>query len=283
MYNYRLTIAYNGSLYHGWQINPGKITIQQVLEEALAKAHNGCPIKIKGASRTDAGVHSYGQTCNFSHGKLWNPTVLQKATNFYLKNTQIVVTKVAIVPEDFHSRYGSQGKVYQYQIVLDDIIDPFQRGYWWHWPKTVDENKLKTAIDALKNSKSLNGFAHWNQPLKNHYTLQDIAYLLENNKLILTFQGKGFFYNEIRFLVGHIIYYSTNLMDEATFWKPLNVNWDNGATTMEAVEEKTPDDPWDPWITNNNLEFENQKTHQNNHYKKILAPAHGLFLMEVFY
>jgi tRNA pseudouridine38-40 synthase len=245
MYNYKLTVAYHGKYFQGWQWNPKEITVQSTLEEALTKVHQ-MPIKVIGASRTDAGVHSYGQTCNFSTEKLWPTETLQRAVNYYLDKSRLLVTRVELVALDFHSRYKSLGKIYHYQIYLDEFLNPLDHGLWWNWWRPIDEKKLQTALTALQSASSLNGFAHWHQPLKNHYTLQKTSYHWDGKKLTLKFQGKGFFYNEIRYLVGHIIHYISGLMDHDDFMLPL--------------ENPT-----------------------NKDYKKILAPAHGLFLMEVLY
>lgn len=246
IYNYKIKIIYKGQYFSGWQLNPGSITIQETLEKAIGQAHNKDFIRIYGASRTDGGVHSYGQVANFFSDKLWNLIQLKKAINFYLNNNEILIDNVELVDNEFNSRYDAQGKIYKYQIYLGQFINPFDNDYYWIWPKTIDENKLKKSCTMIENCDNLNGFAHWNQILKNPYTIQKIYYEINNNKLIITFQGKGFFYNEIRFLVGHIIYYSSGMMDENKFLMAFNGK-------------------------------------PNPYYKKILAPAKGLFLMEVIY
>ena len=246
MYNYKLTVAYHGKFFHGWQWNPHEITGQQLVEEAIQKAHNGLIIKVIGASRTDAGVHSYGQTCNFTTEKLWDPITLKRAINYYLDKNIILITHATMVPLDFHSRYNALGKIYHYQIYLDEFITPLESGLWWNWWRTIDIDKLSWCLEKLQSAPSLNGFAHWNQPLKKDYTLKSLSYELHDKKLILKFEGKGFFYNEIRYLVGHIMYYISGLIDDVNFLLPI-----------EDVNNKD--------------------------YKKILAPAGGLFLMEVMY
>jgi tRNA pseudouridine38-40 synthase len=243
MYNYKLTIIYHGKYFSGWQINKDFITVQWTIEKAL-KIINGYDVKITGASRTDSGVHSYGQIANCQLKKQWNCNQLKKAINFYLDKSKLLIDNVEMVNNNFHSRYSNKGKIYYYQIYLDEFINPFEKDFWWCWKKPIDINKLDIACQQIKNSKNLNGFAHNFSILKNFYNLEDLNYQLDNKKLILKFKGKGFFYNEIRFLVGHIIYYSSNLINQETFFLPLN-------------------------------------NPNNNIYHKILAPAHGLFLMEV--
>ena len=252
MYNYHLKIIYDGGKFHGWQIqniknnstqNPP--TIQGVLEEILYKLH-GEFIRIIGASRTDAGVHSYGQNANFITGKLWNCHELKKAFNSLLKPNEIIIDDINIKPINFHSRYDCQGKIYHYQIWLKEFIDPFKKNYWWVWNKSIDFNALNEGCNLIKNSSNLNGFAHWNMDLIKHYDLLDLSWELNNDQLILKFHGKGFFYNQIRYLVGHIIHYASGIIDKNNFLLPLN------------------------------------NPHPST-YKKILAPAHGLFLMEIFY
>lgn len=245
MYNYKIIIIYHGKYFSGWQINGEELTVQKHLEDAL-NIINGGYIKIFGSSRTDKGVHSYGQTANFFLEKLWDLNKLKNAINFYINKNNVIVKDIQLVDNNFHSRYSSLGKTYYYQIYLDSLIDPFKKDFWWIWKKPIDITKLKFACEVLKNSHNLNGFAHSYQELKNFYTLKDITYDINDEQLIIKFTGKGFFYNEIRYLVGHIMYYISNLMDQETFFLPLN----------------QPD---------------------NNQYHKILAPAHGLFLMEVFY
>ena len=115
MRNIKLTIEYDGTNYHGWQIQPNAITIQAAIQDALAKITKA-QTQIIGAGRTDTGVHAAGQVANFHTHSQMSPTAFQKALNATLPR-DIVITDVEEVSPDFHARFSAVSRTYQYTIL----------------------------------------------------------------------------------------------------------------------------------------------------------------------
>ncbi|MGW8325879.1 MAG: tRNA pseudouridine synthase A, partial [Desulfobacterales bacterium] len=115
MSNFKITIEYDGSAYHGWQRQASERTIQGEIENAL-KTMTGNTITVTGSGRTDAGVHALNQTANFRCTTSLTPEVFLKGLNSLLSE-DIVITSCKIVPEKFHARYDVKSKVYQYRIL----------------------------------------------------------------------------------------------------------------------------------------------------------------------
>lgn len=114
----KLVLEYEGTAYHGWQVQPGLLTIQGVLQDTLARLAGG-PVQVGGAGRTDAGVHACGQVASFSAELRLEPTALRRALNACLPR-DIVVRGVEEVPEDFDARRSARAKTYRYTILRRD-------------------------------------------------------------------------------------------------------------------------------------------------------------------
>src|SRR5262249_15986726 len=108
---YRLTLAYHGSAFAGWQRQPGKTTVQGCLEDAAHKIWKQ-PISVQGSGRTDTGVHAFGQVASFEAPAKHSPQILARAFNAHLPLT-VRVTALRRAPEDFHARFSAAGKIYE--------------------------------------------------------------------------------------------------------------------------------------------------------------------------
>ena len=139
--NICLTVAYDGTDFHGFQRQANAPSIQQYLEESLTQLLH-TPIRIYGAARTDAGVHAYGQVVNF-YGTLPMPVErLPFALRAYLPPT-IVVRTAQIMPEMFSVRHDNCGKYYRYRIINAPYNDPLQLRYGWHIRKPLDLQRMQ--------------------------------------------------------------------------------------------------------------------------------------------
>jgi tRNA pseudouridine38-40 synthase len=134
MRNIKLIISYDGTAYHGFQIQKGTglKTIQEALEKALGVLTQET-VTINGSGRTDAGVHAKGQVVNFSSNTRIPAERLPYAVNSLLP-PDIVVIKADDVPDDFHARLGAKRKTYHYTFYNDRFMDPFWRYYAYHVP-----------------------------------------------------------------------------------------------------------------------------------------------------
>jgi tRNA pseudouridine38-40 synthase len=133
----RITLSYDGTNYHGWQVQPELPTIQGTLEAVLAGIE-GAPVHVEGSGRTDAGVHALAQVAAFSLANPIPPENLRKAMNRLLPR-DVRVLSVHQAPPDFHPRYGALAKTYEYRILRAEVCPPFDRLYVHHHPYPLNE------------------------------------------------------------------------------------------------------------------------------------------------
>src|ERR1700682_4979568 len=126
----RITVSYDGTCYHGWQVQPGLATIQGTLEQVLTEIESA-PVKVDGSGRTDAGVHALGQVAAF---QLQNPIPVENLNRAIkrLLPYDIRVTGAAEVDPQFHPRFSAQAKTYEYRIWRAEVCPPFERLYVHH-------------------------------------------------------------------------------------------------------------------------------------------------------
>ena len=144
---HRLTIAYRGTEFSGWQRQAGKRTVQECLEAALAKIW-GSPISLQGSGRTDSGVHALGQVASFNAPRLHAAPILQRALNANLPR-DVRVMKCRLVSPAFHARFDARGKTYRYLIWNGLVQDPFTLDTHWHVPRPLDLSAMRRAARLL--------------------------------------------------------------------------------------------------------------------------------------
>jgi tRNA pseudouridine38-40 synthase len=140
---FKLTIAYDGTAYAGWQRQAGVDTIQARVEAAVADIE-GRAVAVHGAGRTDAGVHAWGQVASFQLEHGIDGRVLGRALNAKLPD-DIRVRKVETVPPSFHARFLARGKSYRYRINRTPVANPMERRFAWHIAKTLDLGAMRQA------------------------------------------------------------------------------------------------------------------------------------------
>jgi tRNA pseudouridine38-40 synthase len=152
----KLTLQYDGTDYVGWQRQSNGVSVQGVLEDALAPIE-GAPVTVHGAGRTDAGVHALGQvasvtlTCDIAE-----PT-LARALNAVLP-VDVRVLAVEAMDETFHARFSSRAKTYEYRIVNAPLVSVFLQRYVWHVPQPLDIEAMRTAAGPLVGTHDFAGF-----------------------------------------------------------------------------------------------------------------------------
>ena len=154
--NIKLTIEYNGTNYHGWQIQPNGQTVQEILERAL-ETLLGIKTRVNGSGRTDAGVHALGQVANFSYGGDTDLRRLQKGLNA-LAPRDIVVKQVELVPDSFDARRDARSRVYQYRIWNHPVPSAFYRGFSWHVYDPLNLSPMQEAIRFLEGEHNFASF-----------------------------------------------------------------------------------------------------------------------------
>ncbi|MGA9184831.1 MAG: tRNA pseudouridine(38-40) synthase TruA [Candidatus Acidiferrales bacterium] len=157
MRNIKLTIAYDGSAFHGWQFQPGFPTIQGALGDAARKITQE-NIVIHGASRTDAGVHAFGQVAHFKTSSALSALEFQRALNALIPPAIRVVAAEELGP-DFHSRWLSQAKTYRYRIFRGRVVSPFEFGHVLHYPWPLDEDAMSVAARLFEGEHDFTSFA----------------------------------------------------------------------------------------------------------------------------
>ncbi|MFN7927083.1 MAG: tRNA pseudouridine(38-40) synthase TruA [Blastocatellia bacterium] len=198
--NYQIIIAYDGTNYHGWQMQGERPTIQLALSNALATIA-GAPVVVHGAGRTDSGVHAEGQVASFHLPKEWTGAALRKAINGNLP-PDIRVLQAEQVSEKFHARFSAKGKTYRYQIYNADVMNPLLARFAWHFPFPLNLAQLKQDGAALLGTHDFTVFTvaacetHTNVRTITGFRGEQHASLLQ-----LHFSGEGFLRYQVRAMV----------------------------------------------------------------------------------
>lgn len=154
--NVKLAIEYDGTDYHGWQLQPNGRTIQEIIEGALEKIL-GVKSRLNASGRTDAGVHALGQVANFFCEKDIDPYRLQKGLNA-LTPDDIVIKGTEVVPDSFDARRDAQSRLYEYRIWNVPWPSAFYRRFSWHVPYPLDLAAMKKAIVCLEGEHDFSSF-----------------------------------------------------------------------------------------------------------------------------
>ncbi len=202
--NLKLTIAYDGTAYNGWQVQPNGTTIQAQLENVAAK-FSGVRRRLAGSGRTDAGVHAWGQVASWPYaGTLPGPRI-QAAFNSLLPK-DIVVRRVEDVSADFHARKSARAKTYLYIIDNGLVANPLLRNHAWHIRQPLDLNALRRAAEFLLGEHDFNSFkAADGETATSTRTLIQARWLKRGPYLMFFVKGNGFLKNMVRIMVGTLI------------------------------------------------------------------------------
>jgi len=157
MHNIKLTLAYDGTDFHGWQIQSGKPTIQGALTDVLRKITQE-KLAVHGAGRTDAGVHALGQVAHFRTRAELSPVEFQRALNALLPPAIRVVAAEEVGP-DFHARWESLAKTYQYRIFRGRVVPPFEWRFVLHYPYPLDAEAMRQAARLFEGQHDFTSFA----------------------------------------------------------------------------------------------------------------------------
>ena len=157
MRNIKLTIAYDGADFHGWQFQPGVPTIQGALHDAVRKITQE-KITVHGASRTDAGVHALAQVAHFKTQSALSAMEFQRAMNALLPPA-IRIVAAEEVSQEFHARWQAQGKTYRYRIYRGRVLPPFEHRRALHYPWPLDEDAMVAAARQFEGEHDFTSFA----------------------------------------------------------------------------------------------------------------------------
>lgn len=203
----RITVSYDGTAYHGWQVQPGLATVQGTLQAVLSGIE-GLPVHVDGSGRTDAGVHALAQVAAFD---LANPIPcqnLRKAMNRVLPR-DIRVLSAEEAAEQFHPRYDAVGKTYEYRILRTEVCLPFERLYVHHHPYPLDEPRMIELARLLEGEHDFSAFAAADEgdQLGRSKVRRIFCSGLERSgeRLIYRVRGSGFLKHMVRNIVGVLL------------------------------------------------------------------------------
>jgi tRNA pseudouridine38-40 synthase len=200
----KLTIAYDGTEFVGWQRQENGVSVQGLIEAALS-AIEGAPVNLHGAGRTDSGAHAVGQVASARLAASIADAQLMRALNAHLPDA-IRVTAVSTEADDFHARFSAVSKAYEYRIWNGPTLPPFIRLYAWHIPEPLDVAAMREATRAIVGEHDFAAFR--GARALNHTTVRTIssaAWTTEGEALTLAVAGSGFLRYMVRSLAGTMV------------------------------------------------------------------------------
>ena len=203
---YKITIAYDGTDYAGWQVQPRKNTVQAEIERALETAV-GSTIRIHHSGRTDAGVHAKGQVAHFDLDKSVDLSKFQTSLNAIL-NPDVRIMKLRKVKEDFHARFSATGKEYRYFVWNGPAVPPELRLYRLHERRPLDIDAMKRAAEGLVGKHDFAAFTA-NPKREIGGTVKTIRKIIvtrsREGDVKICVEGNGFLYKMVRSIAGFLL------------------------------------------------------------------------------
>jgi tRNA pseudouridine38-40 synthase len=202
--NIKLTVEYEGTHYHGWQVQATGETVQAVLEKAVSTLVRR-PTRIIGSGRTDAGVHALGQVANFISAKELQPHRVHRALNA-LTPDDITIKTVEIVPDSFHARRDGRSRIYEYRILNRPSPSPFFLKFAWHVHDPLNIAMMREAITCLEGEHDFSSFraagcdaAH---PIR---TIYRTSLTRRGELIVFTVEATAFLRHMVRNLIGTLV------------------------------------------------------------------------------
>jgi tRNA pseudouridine38-40 synthase len=243
----KITLAYDGSEFHGWQIQPGLPTVQGTLAECI-KRLTGEEVLPQGSGRTDAGVHALGQVAAVHLESSIPETNLVVALNDVLPRS-IRVNSVQAVYKNFHARHSASAKTYRYRIYRDAICPPFLARYVYHDPYPMNEEALIRSSEHVVGTHDFTSFAASDpdrsariaetrddeQGLSNVRTIHSSQWVRTDEELTYTVRGDGFLHHMVRNLVGTFLQVGRGALQMEDIPRILEVRDRSAAGPMAAA------------------------------------------------
>ena len=203
----KITVAYDGGPFHGWQIQPDLPTIQGLLEEILSGIE-GAAVQVAGSGRTDAGVHALEQVAAFSLANPIPTINLRRAVNRLLP-AAVRVLSVEEVAADFHPRFQAKAKTYEYRIYRGEVCSPFDWPYVHHYPYRLDEARMAQAAATFEGEHDFTAFAAADdRDAEGRSKVRRVfssVLARSGDRLVYRIRGSGFLKHMVRNIVGTLI------------------------------------------------------------------------------
>lgn len=213
MRNLLITIKYDGSAYHGWQVQKNALTVQEVFQNAVEKVFLS-RLDVKGCSRTDTGVHANMYCVSLKTDMDITPYGIIMALNSNLPK-DIAVVDCREVDDDFHPRYSCKSKEYIYKIYNGRIRNPFDADYALHYNRPIDAEYLNREAQAFVGKYDYSGFCSANSDVED--TVRDVksfSVWREEDYVYFKVEADGFLYNMVRIMVGTLLFVNEGKIKE---------------------------------------------------------------------
>ena len=202
MFNYKLTIQYDGTNYAGWQIQENAASVQEVIRDSIKQILQS-DINLIGAGRTDAGVHALGQVANFNANQHLDLSRFKYSLNAVLPK-DISITKIETVEEDFHSRFSAKKRSYIY--LISNQKSPFFERYSYTYFSELKPERLNDLSSTLMGKKDFTSFSKINTEVQNKICeVYEARWRRQKNLLIFYIEANRFLYGMVRAIVGSLL------------------------------------------------------------------------------
>ena len=204
MPRYRIILEYDGTPFVGWQMQALGVSVQGRLTEAITKL-SGETVSLRGAGRTDAGVHAIGQVAHFDLARAWPADTVRAAVNFHLKPDPIAVLECAIVADDFDARFSATGRHYHYRILARPAPPVLDRNRVWWVPQQLHHEPMHEAAAAIIGRHDFTTFraagCQAKSPIK---TLDRLEVTAQDEEIHIAASARSFLHNQVRSMVGSL-------------------------------------------------------------------------------
>lgn len=210
-----IQLSYNGTNYHGWQIQPNAISVQETLTKALSVVLNKKDIEIMGAGRTDTGVHASQMFAHFDYeNEIDSKTIVHKLNSFLPKD--IAVSDIILVQENAHARFDAKLRTYEYKINLTKNV--FLDELSWYYNKDLNIEAMNKAATLLMEHIDFQCFSKVHTDVNTfNCKITQAFWKEENNQLIFTISADRFLRNMVRSIVGTLVYVGLGKISKADF------------------------------------------------------------------
>jgi tRNA pseudouridine38-40 synthase len=204
MARYRITLEYDGTPFVGWQVQADGVSVQGKLVQAIAR-FSGEQVRVRGAGRTDAGVHALGQVAHFDLTWNWEPFKVREALNFHLKPWPIVVLECALAGDDFDARFSATARHYLYRILSRRAPPAIDRNRVWWLPIPLDAAVMREAAQVLVGQHDFTTFRAASCQAKSPVrTLDRLDVAKVGDQIRIAASARSFLHNQVRSMVGSL-------------------------------------------------------------------------------
>ena len=204
MPRFKLTVEYDGRPFCGWQRQAHDLSVQQVLEEAIAR-FSGETVTTQAAGRTDAGVHALGQVVSFDLSRDWGPFKVREALNYHTKPHPVAIVEAEAVPDTFEARFSATARHYEYRILNRRARPALDAGKVWHVPVVLDADAMHAAAQLILGKHDFSTFrAAECQATSPMRTLELFNVSRQAEMIVVTAKARSFLHSQVRSMVGSL-------------------------------------------------------------------------------